>query len=126
MKKNVFFAVPTLFLKLTILISELYSTLCYVEGDLSQVPKPGQYSDHLRCLFYEVRFDVILSLGLTEFKAFIAWTENVRSIFLSFPIIMNVVFTNIGQREKVRWLICSLSILLIHVPFIQESSPDGV
>jgi hypothetical protein len=65
-------------------ISELYSTLCYVEGDLSRVPKPGKYSHHIHDLFYQVKFDVILSLGLTEFKAFIAWKENVRDLFLNF------------------------------------------
>jgi len=98
-------------------MAELYSTLCYIEGDLSQVPKPRQYSGHLRDFYHTVQFDVILSLGLTEFKAFIAWTENVRSVLLSFPTIMNVVFTNTGQREKVKWPICSLSILLIRVAF---------
>ena len=98
-------------------MAESYSTLCYVKGDLSQVPKPGQYSDHIRGLFYKVKYDVILSLGLTEFKAFIAWTENVRNILLSFRTIMNVVFTNAGQREKVKWPIRSLSILLIRVAF---------
>lgn len=48
-----------------------------MEADLSQIPMPGKYSDHLHGLYYDVTFDVILSLGLTEFKAFVAWRENV-------------------------------------------------
>ncbi|KAF9524973.1 hypothetical protein CPB83DRAFT_871039 [Crepidotus variabilis] len=58
--------------------NSLYSTLCYVEADLSHIPMPGKYSNHIHGLFYDVTFDVILALGLTEFKAFIAWRENVR------------------------------------------------
>ncbi len=58
---------------------ELYSTLCYVEGDLSHVPKPGIYSHYIHDLYYKVDFDIILLFGLTELKAFIAWKENVRS-----------------------------------------------
>ena len=61
---------------------ELYSTLCYVEGDLSHVPKPESYSHHIHDSYYEVKFDIILSFGLTELKAFIAWRENVRSFVL--------------------------------------------
>jgi len=56
----------------------MYSTLCYVEADLSDVPMPGKYSNHTHNLYYEVDYEIILSLGLTEFKAFVAWRENVR------------------------------------------------
>ena len=64
---------------------ELYSTLCYVEGDLSHVPKPAIYSHYIDDLYYQVKFDIILSFGLTELKAFIAWKENVRSLYF-FPL----------------------------------------
>lgn len=54
---------------------KMYSTLCYVEADLSHLPKHGKYSTHIHDLYYEIKFDVILSLGLTEFDAFVAWRE---------------------------------------------------
>ena len=57
---------------------DMYSTLCYVQADLSNVPKLKKYSPHLDSLFYQIRFDIILSFGLTEFKACIAWEEEVR------------------------------------------------
>jgi len=63
---------------------ELYSTLCYVEGDLSHVPKPGIYSRYIDDHYYKIEFDIILSFGLTELKAFIAWKENVRGLY--FPL----------------------------------------
>jgi hypothetical protein len=99
-EKRLFFPVPTLSLKLTLLMAELYSTLCYVKADLSQVPKLKRYSVHLPSFFHEVEFDVILSLGLTEFKAFIAWTENVRNILLSFPTNDGCVFYECRAKRK--------------------------
>jgi len=62
--------------------TEMYSNLCYVEADLSHLPKPGKYSTFIHDLYYEVQFDVILSLGLTEFNAFIAWREKVHNLLL--------------------------------------------
>ena len=62
----------------------LYSTLCWVEGDLSHVPKHEIYSPYIHDFYYKFKFDIILSFGLTELKASIAWEENVRC--LSFPL----------------------------------------
>ncbi|CAA7260296.1 unnamed protein product [Cyclocybe aegerita] len=56
--------------------AELYSTLCYVEADTSHVTLSPKVSQRTRGLYFTLEFDVILSLGLTEFKAFIAWREN--------------------------------------------------
>lgn len=56
---------------------DMYSTLCYVQADLSSVPKQRIYSQHLNAIFYQIRFDIILSFGLTEFRACIAWEEEV-------------------------------------------------
>ena len=59
----------------------MYSRLCYVEADLSHVRKEERYSNYRRTsAFYEVHFDIILALGLTEFRACIAWKENVSGI----------------------------------------------
>ncbi len=102
MKKDVCsFAVLVLSFPLIfiLLMAVLYSTLCYVEGDLSRVPKPGKYSHHIHDLFYEVKFDLILSLGLTEFKAFIAWEENVRYFSCLFPLYW-MRFLQMQGKEK--------------------------
>jgi len=57
----------------------MYSRLGYL--DLSHVRKEAQYSNYQRSsTFYEVHPDVILALGLTEFRACIAWKENVSGI----------------------------------------------
>ena len=56
----------------------MYSTLCIVKGDTTEL------CDSLEPLveeeqYYEINFEVVLSLGLTEFKAHICWDENVSS-----------------------------------------------
>ena len=59
--------------------SEMYSTLCYVHADTSQLSKtlrPRSSRAHSG-IYYQMEFDVILSLGLTEFKAQILWKEDV-------------------------------------------------
>ncbi|KAJ7122116.1 hypothetical protein C8R44DRAFT_785724 [Mycena epipterygia] len=56
---------------------ELYPVVCKIEADTSHLAK---YPTHRRGVpnstFYELKFDVILSFGLTELKAQIAWFEN--------------------------------------------------
>ncbi|KAF8813205.1 hypothetical protein BYT27DRAFT_7251172 [Phlegmacium glaucopus] len=54
----------------------MYNTLCYIEvdtTDLSKLLEP-QYGSHY--VFYTLTVDVILSLGLTELKAYLGWNEN--------------------------------------------------
>ena len=58
--------------------TDMYSTLCHVQANLTNVPKLKVFSRHLDSIFYRITFDIILSFGLTEFKACIAWEENVR------------------------------------------------
>ena len=59
-------------------VSAMYSTLCYIEADTAKLcrsiePQAGILT------YYEMSFDVVLSLGLTEFKAHVCWMENVSS-----------------------------------------------
>ena len=59
----------------------MYSTLCVVKGDTSELckslrPQVGETT------FYNIKFEVVLALGLTELKAYICWEENV-SIYIN-------------------------------------------
>ncbi|KDR69801.1 hypothetical protein GALMADRAFT_145198 [Galerina marginata CBS 339.88] len=56
--------------------STMFSTLCRVEGDTSLVVVSPKVSRNRISTYYEIEFDIILSLGLTELKAQIAWIEN--------------------------------------------------
>jgi hypothetical protein len=54
----------------------MYSTLCVVKGDTAELceslrPQVDAAS------FYQIDFEVVLALGLTELKAHICWQENV-------------------------------------------------
>jgi len=57
----------------------MYSTLCHVQADTSQLSTSlkAQKSD-VGKEYYGITFDVVLSLGLTELKAHIVWEEGVR------------------------------------------------
>ncbi|KAJ7734374.1 hypothetical protein DFH07DRAFT_844923 [Mycena maculata] len=56
---------------------ELYKAVCKVEADTSHLIKVSTRRRGVpNSDFYELRFDVILSFGLTELKAQIAWQEN--------------------------------------------------
>jgi hypothetical protein len=60
---------------------DMYSTLCHIEADLSQMCrtlKPRRSSGAGK-LYYSIDYDVVLLFGLTELKAQIAWEEQVRS-----------------------------------------------
>ncbi|KAF9047815.1 hypothetical protein BJ165DRAFT_1344346 [Panaeolus papilionaceus] len=60
----------------------MYHTLCYVEADTSVLCRsltPQLMPNKKTPLpYYEIKFDIVLSFGLTEFKAHIAWMEDVR------------------------------------------------
>ncbi|KAH9485825.1 Heat shock 70 kDa protein 12A [Psilocybe cubensis] len=55
---------------------KMYSTLCVVTADTSQVPVPLCYSINSNSMYYRIEIDIILSFGMTELKAQIAWNEN--------------------------------------------------
>ena len=54
----------------------MYSTLCIVKGDTTELCKSLQPQVEA-ATFYEINFEVVLALGLTELKAHIRWEENV-------------------------------------------------
>ncbi|PPQ74250.1 hypothetical protein CVT24_001151 [Panaeolus cyanescens] len=59
----------------------MYHTLCYVEADTSVmceslVPRMSLTKKKTALPYYEIQFDIVLSLGMTEFKAHIAWMED--------------------------------------------------
>ena len=58
--------------------------MCKIEADTSGLTKyPTRRRNVPDSDFFELKFDVILSFGLTELKAQIAWEENV-SLFSAF------------------------------------------
>jgi hypothetical protein len=56
----------------------MYSTLCVVKGDTTELCKSLQ-PQFDAAAFYDVHHEVVLSLGPTELKAHICWKENVSS-----------------------------------------------
>ena len=54
-----------------------YTELCTIEVDLSHLPLSPRPKHSGNGNFYDVDFDIVLLFGLTEFKAAIAWKENV-------------------------------------------------
>ncbi|PPQ96389.1 hypothetical protein CVT26_004991 [Gymnopilus dilepis] len=53
-----------------------FSTLCEVTAETSGYSFSPKYSGRGSNSYYEIHFDIILSLGLTELKAQVAWKEN--------------------------------------------------
>ena len=71
--------------------------LCTIEVGLSQLPSRPQPKATGSETFYEVHYDIVLLFGMTEFKAQVAWTENVSCLHMlfnpiSFGFILRVVF----------------------------------
>ena len=56
----------------------MYPTLCVIKGDTTELCK--SLSPQLgAATFYQINFEIVLALGLTELKAHICWEENVSS-----------------------------------------------
>jgi len=56
---------------------DAYQVVCKIEADTSKLAKyPTRRRGVPNSTFFELKFDVILSFGLTELKAQIAWLEN--------------------------------------------------
>lgn len=85
-----------------------YFKLCVVEADtsrLSQLLRPqtitiGKKKNKRKTTFFELKYDIILSLGLTEHKAQIAWIENVSFIAVS----PSDLITENDQGQEVRYV----------------------
>jgi hypothetical protein len=56
----------------------MYSTLCVVKGDTTELCNSLQPQVEA-AQYYEINFEVVIALGLTELKAHICWEENVSS-----------------------------------------------
>jgi len=64
-----------------------YSRLCYVEADTTRLSRnlqpqqmrTGRKKKNIK-IFYELNYDIVLSFGLTELKAQIAWLENGQEV----------------------------------------------
>ncbi|KAF7362767.1 hypothetical protein MVEN_00626400 [Mycena venus] len=72
---------------------DLYQVVCTIQADTSRLTKYPNYrrgasaSIVPNSMFYELKFDVVLSFGLTELKAQIAWMENASHfIFIFSPL----------------------------------------
>ena len=80
--------------------------LCVVEADtsrLSRLLRPltvttGKKKNKRRTTSYELKYDIILSLGLTEYKAQIAWIKNVSFMAAS----SSDMITENDQGQEVR------------------------
>jgi hypothetical protein len=57
-----------------------YTELCTIEVDLSHLPLSPQPKYSEEGNFYMVKYDIVLLFGMTEFKAAIAWMENVLEL----------------------------------------------
>ncbi|KAI0918917.1 hypothetical protein AcW1_003564 [Taiwanofungus camphoratus] len=53
---------------------DMFSTLCTIHADVSQVPKVSRVG--LRGIYYRQSFKVILLFGLAELKAQLSWNDN--------------------------------------------------
>jgi hypothetical protein len=62
---------------LNITIIDNYTELCTIEVDLSHLPLSPRPKYSGEGTFYRTEYDIVLLFGLTEFKAAIAWKENV-------------------------------------------------
>jgi hypothetical protein len=58
-----------------------FTAICQIIADLSQIPVKKMVNPSGK-VYYQVAFDVVLSFGLIEMTAQIAWSENVCHVFL--------------------------------------------
>jgi len=91
-----------------------YFKLCVVEANttrLSQLLEPQQVTTGKRknrrtTVFYELKYDIILSLGLTVNKAEIAWKENVGFV----PVCVLTSSLRMNQGREVRYVTLQLKV----------------
>lgn len=88
-------------------LTDMFSTLCTIHADVSQVPKVSRVG--LRGIYYRQSFKVILLFGLAELKAQLSWNDNV--CFKSMPRHFYLAdLVPLGRGEKVRFL-CPMLVL---------------
>ncbi|THH07993.1 hypothetical protein EW146_g9133 [Bondarzewia mesenterica] len=100
-----------------------FSRLCVISADLTGVPKRPQKG--ARGTYYRRKFDIELSFGLTELKAYLSWTENVRLIsIISSLAIHSSLNGPPGRQEKVSGFSQCCNIVL--TALFDESGPASV
>ena len=99
----------------------MYSTLCRVEADTSRLSIPPKISKHQRMQYYEIKFEILLSLGLTELKAHICWQENVSFILVYFARYLyrahTYIFSRTGYRKKASIYLLFSAVILPNTTF---------
>ncbi|PPQ92722.1 LOW QUALITY PROTEIN: hypothetical protein CVT25_013908 [Psilocybe cyanescens] len=55
---------------------DVYSTLCLATADTPKLPMRTHFRGNSESVYYQVLYDIILSFGLTELKAQIAWKDS--------------------------------------------------
>jgi len=82
---------------------ENYTRLCTIEVDLSHLPLPPLSKPSGEGIYYHLDFEVILLFGLTEFKAMVAWKENVSSVLVllhpNFTSVIRVLNDGVQRRS---------------------------
>ncbi|THH05593.1 hypothetical protein EW146_g9863 [Bondarzewia mesenterica] len=100
-----------------------FSRLCVISADLSGVPKRPRKGS--QGTYYRRNFDIELSFGLTELKAYLSWTENVRLIsIISGLAIHSSLNGPPGRQEKVSGFSQCCNIVL--TALFDESGPASV
>ncbi|KAH9485830.1 Heat shock 70 kDa protein 12A [Psilocybe cubensis] len=56
--------------------TDMYRVLCHVTADTSNVPLRQYVNSKTGIPYYRIEFEIVLSFGLTELKAQVAWKEN--------------------------------------------------
>ena len=85
----------------------MYSVLCVVKGDTTELCKSlGPLVEAAQ--YYEIIFEVVLSLGLTELKAYICWDENVSSHRLDKFWLSTILLTTINRALREGMKYCRL------------------
>jgi hypothetical protein len=77
-----------------------YTVLCTIETDLSHLPLSPQPKYSGKGNFYKVKYDVVLLFGLTEFKAAVAWKENVGVLMVPWIKFLLTVLSGCRTTES--------------------------
>jgi hypothetical protein len=98
-----------------------YQTVCKIEADTSRLTKyPTRRRGVPNSTFFELKFDVILSFGLTELKAQIAWLENVRHLgWIRLGEMLTI--HRVSRRGEFQIATCALLLTMV-----QRPSPNSV
>ena len=77
-----------------------YTELCTIEADLSHLSLSPQPKHSGKGNFYKVEYDIVLLFGLTEFKAAVAWKENVGLLMVHWIKFLLTVLSGCRTTES--------------------------